>query len=193
MSGLGFAKLGDFKPYVSYNAKAGKLSQKIDGVDRDINLPISFVADFANIRTGWYYYAAGQAPQVTFNPSLTNKVSRPEGVDSEGKALHKEGFTVELFSKASFGGVVEFSSSAMLVREAINTLYTAYEAGLKDNKGMLPVIEFSGTKKEVGKHGTNYSPVFKIIKFVSRPAEFDAPSENTAPAMATPLKVVSEF
>lgn len=195
--GLGFAKAGDFKPYVSYNAKAGKLSQKKDGVDTDINLPVSFVADFANIKTGWYYYATGQAPQVVHNPSLSVKAPRPAGDGADGKPLYKEGFTVDFFSNATFGGVVEFSSSSMLVREAINVLYTAYEAGVADNKGMLPVVELTGTTKVVGKHGQNYSPNFKITKWVVRPAEFDTaqPANQSSAAAVTPpaQKAVSEF
>lgn len=192
--GLGFSKGGDFKPYVSYNAKAGKLSQKKNDVDTDINLPVSFVADFAKIKTGWYYYATGQAPQVVHNPSLSVKTPRPAGDGADGKPLYKEGFTVDFFSPSAFGGVVEFSSSSMLVREAINVLYTAYEDGLAANPGMLPVVELSGTAKSVGKHGTNYAPVFKIVKWVARPSEFDtAQAANQSAATPTQQKAVSEF
>lgn len=191
--GLGFSKGGDFKPYVSYNAKAGKLSQKKNDVDTDINLPVSFVADFAKIKTGWYYYATGQAPQVVHNPSLSVKAPRPAGDGADGKPLYKEGFTVDFFSPSAFGGVVEFSSSSMLVRDAINALYTAYEDGLAANAGMLPVVELSGTAKSVGKHGTNYAPVFKITKWVARPAEFDTAAANQSAATPTLQKAVSEF
>lgn len=188
--GLNFNATGDFKPYVAYNAKAGKLSRKIDGVDTDIALPVSFVCDFPSIRTGWFYYAAGQAPQVVLNPSLTEKVAKPDKVGADGKPLYKEGFIVDLFSAKNFGGLVEFSSSAMLVREAMNALYTAYEAGLPANAGKLPVVQLTGTKKEVGKHGTNYSPVFVIVDWVAKPTDMVA-SEAAAPVQEK--KVANEF
>lgn len=195
MSGLGFAAAGEFKPYVAYNAKAGKWSMKKDGVDTEVVNP-TFVADFANIKTGYFYYAAGQAPQVVLNPSLTVKVPRPDGVGADGKPLYKEGFKLDLFSKASFGGVVEFSSSAMLVREALNKLYVQYTEGLESNPGLLPVVEAAGTTKAVGKHGTNYSPNFKIVKWVARPDELGRPAANQSAAVVTPQPQkasVSEF
>jgi len=92
---------------------------------------------------------------------------------------------------------VEFSSSSMLVRDAINVLYTAYEDGLSANKGMLPVVELTGTTKAVGKHGTNYSPVFKIVKWVARPSEFDTAQPANQSTAASPSvavrSAISEF
>ena len=190
--GLGFSQGGDFKPYVAYNAKAGKWSMKKDGVETEIEKP-TFVADFAKIKTGWFYYAAGQAPQVVLNPSLTNKVPRPAGEGSDGKPLYKEGFKLDLFSKASFTGVAEFSSSAMLVRDAIGKLYDEYEKGVVANPGMLPVVESHSTQKVVGKHGTNYAPVFKIAKWVARPAELDSTAPAETNTVVPMQKVVSEF
>jgi hypothetical protein len=48
----------------------------------------------------------------------------------------------------------------------------------------------TGTKKEVGKHGTNYSPVFVIVDWVAKPTDMVA-SEAAAPVQEK--KVANEF
>lgn len=191
MAGLNFEESGDFMPYVSYSAKSGRWSRKVDGKIQEIEKPV-FVADFFNIRTGWFNYQTGQAPKIVYNKSLTEKTPRPEGLDKDGKSLFKEGFSVQLFSKTQFAGVVEFSSNSILVRNSIGKLYGEYEEGVKANAGMLPVVECSGVTAETSKEGnTNYAPNFKILKWVGRPAEFDA---APPPVAAAPEKAsVSEF
>ena len=195
MAGLGFSSGGDFKPYIAYNAKSGKWSMKKDGVDTEVEKP-TFVIGFDTIKTGYMYFATGQAPQYAWNPSLSQKIPRPEGVGADGKPNFKEGFAVDLFSNKHFGGVVEFCSSSMIVRDAINVLYTAYEEGKSANPGKLPVVESNGTTKVVGRHGTNYSPNFKITSWVDKPVEFSqsAPANQSAEAPPAPARsAVSEF
>ncbi len=193
MSGLNFASAGDFKPFASYNAKSGRWSVRKDGVTVEVPNP-TFVADLENIKTGWFYFATGQAPQTVLNPSLSQKLPRPEGVDAKGKALFKEGFTVDLFSQATFGGVVGFTSNSDLVRKAMNVLYQEYQEGLKANPGKLPVVEFTGSTPVKSEHGTNYAPQFKLVKFVDRPVEFSKQVEaaNTQAPVAAKASV-SEF
>lgn len=201
MSGLGFSQGGgSFLPYVTYNAKAGKFFIKKDGLETEVVNP-TFVPSLDRIRTGWMYFLAGSAPQFVWHPSLTQKVARPEGVDKEGKPLFKEGFKVELFSTNSFGGVVEFSSSSQIVREALNAIYIAYEEGKATNQGKLPVVETTGVTAVKSKHGTNFAPNFKIVKWIETPKEFSMAqsqpaNQSSVPATPTPQaaqKVVSEF
>ena len=192
-TGLGFTQAGDFLPYLSYNAKAGKFFLNKDKVQTEVTNP-TFVANFPAIKTGWMHFAAGQAPQFVWHPSLSVKAPRPELLGADGKAAYKEGFKVELFSQAALGGVVEFSSSSQIVRDALNALYVAYEAGKASNPGMLPVVETAGSTPIKGKHGTNFSPNFKLVKWVATPAEFSAAKVASNQSVAeAPKASVSEF
>jgi hypothetical protein len=142
------------------------------------------------------YFAAGQAPQFVWHPSLQQKAPRPDLKGSDGNAAYKEGFKVELFSQALFGGVVEFSSSSQIVRDALNVLYVAYENEKGANVGKLPVIETSGTTPVKGKHGTNFSPNFKLTKWVDAPSAFTTTVANSNPAATSPVQqkaAISEF
>jgi hypothetical protein len=186
---------------VKYNAKAGRWYVKGDDGEVEVQNP-TFVADFANIKTGWFYFAAGAAPEKVFDPSLTQRADRPNKtyVDkTTGKTIEcfKRGFQVNLFSKSAFDGVVELSGTAAALASKINDLYTIYDLSKEKEQGLLPVIEVKGANPETGKNGTNYSPIFSIVKWVPRPAEFDqAPAHNAAPALpasAPKAASVSEF
>lgn len=177
----------DFTPYIKYNAKAGRWYVKKDEGEVEVLNP-AFVADFDNIKTGWFYFAAGVAPSIVYDPDLSTPAPKP----SEN---HKKGFEVEVFSKATLGGVCVFSSTSGIVGGAINEIYEQYEKERGANAGMLPVVQCMGVTPEVGKHGTNYKPVLSIAKWVARPAEFGG-AAKAAPAQAAPAPVqsaVSEF
>jgi hypothetical protein len=64
------------------------------------------------------------------------------------------------------------------------------------NAGKLPVVQCTGTEAQKGKFGTNYKPVFSIVKWVDRPAALgeNTPKAATAPeAVAAKPAAVSEF
>lgn len=168
----------DFEPYVKYNAKAGRWYAKKDGGEVEVNNP-AFVADFANIRTGWFYFAAGVAPSIVYDPDLSTPAPKP----SEN---HKKGFELKVFSQNTFGGVCVFSSTSGIVGGAINDIYEQYEKEKSANAGMLPVIQCNGVTPEVGKHGTNYKPNLSIAKWVPRPAEFGGATTPTAQPQPQP-------
>lgn len=186
---------GSFDPWVKFNGKSGRWYIKgAAGEEVEVN-PTAFVADFANIKTGWLWFAAGLAPDRVWDKDISNPAPKP----SEN---HKRGFSLRLFSQATFGGVVDLSSSSMHICNSINELYEAYEAGLAANPGMLPVVKYNGTTAMKDKHGTNYKPIFSIEKWVARPAAFEsdatpAPQAQSAPASApvaaTAASSVSEF
>ncbi len=171
---------GDFDPYVKYNAKSGRWYLKDDV---EVVNPV-FVADFANIKTGWLLFAAGTAPDKVWDASLTQPAPKPSD-------MHKRGFGLRLFSKASFGGIVDLSGASMHLNSAVNDLYSAYEAAPEAAKGMLPVVKFTGSTPMKDKQGTNYKPNFVIEKWVARPPEFDASSDQPSPAAAA--SSASEF
>lgn len=178
---------GSFDPYIKYNGKAGRWYVKdADGNEVEIT-PNEFVADFDKIKTGWLMFAAGMAPDKVWDASLTQPAPRP----SEG---HKRGFCLRLLSK-DFGGVVELAACSMHLCNAINDLYNAYEVGLAQNAGKLPVVKYAGTTAMKDKQGTNYRPNFSIVKWVDRPAAFDdgAASAPTPPPVAQAPATTSEF
>jgi hypothetical protein len=177
--GLNISKGGgdDFTPYVKYNAKAGRWYVKKDEGEVEVINP-AFVADFDNIKTGYFLYAAGVAPSIVYDPDLNTPVAKPT-------EMHKRGFELNVFSQNAFGGVVTFGSTSGIVGNAIDEIFQQYEKDRATNQGMLPVVQCNGVTPEVGKHGTNYKPNLAILKWVPRPAEFGKGSVSTAPAGAT--------
>jgi len=182
MLNIGSQGQGSFNPWVKYNSKSGRWSRKVEGGEQEIPDP-TFVADLANIKTGWLKFAAGMAPSKVFDPELGKEALRP---DSD----HKRGFEVVLFSKQAFGGIAELASNSMHLCGAINELYGAYQDGLKDNAGKLPVVQCTGSTPQKDKHGTNYKPAFKILKWVDRPAELAGSAAANVQLAPTPTPVV---
>lgn len=192
MLNIGSQSPGSYDPYVKFNGKAGRWYVKgEDGNEKEIT-PTSFVADFANIKTGWIMFVAGQAPSKVWDENISTPAAKP----SDG---HKRGFSLRLFSPNTFGGVVELSSSSMHICAAINEVYTAYANDVQNNKGMLPVVKYTGSAPQKDPKGTNYKPNFVIEKWVARPAELESEYEQSAPvavakAVAPPVtNSVSEF
>lgn len=170
---------GDFDPYVKYNGKAGRWYVKKDEQEVEVANPV-FVADFANIKTGWFKFAAGMAPDKVFDKSLSEPAVAPT-------SDHRRGFEVRLFSTKTFGGVVVLSGSSMHLNNAIAELYGQYEAAPEAKAGKLPVVKATGTTPMKDPKGTNYKPVFAIEKWVERPAELN----STEPAKAAPAQAVA--
>lgn len=171
---------GDYNPWVKYNTKAGRWYVKTESGEQEVSNP-TFIADFENIKTGWIFFAEGQAPSKVWDESLSNPAPRPDD-------KHKRGFEVTLFSKTSFGGLADLSSSSMHLCGSINDLYDQYDSLKAQNPGKLPVVKFTGSTPMKDKMGTNYKPNFVIEKWVDRPAEMSA--ETQTAAAPAPLTVV---
>lgn len=182
MLDIGTENTGDFVPWVKYNSKAGRWYIKDDaGNDLEVDKPV-FVADFAEIKTGWFYFSAGAAPERVLDPSLTSRAPKPDKtfVDEKGKTrdCFKRGFALNVFSEKAFGGVCELSSVANAICAPIGELYEKYANAAEKEEGKLPVVQFVKANAITGKHGTNYEPVFDIVKWVDRPTEFDASTND---------------
>jgi hypothetical protein len=107
-------------------------------------------------------------------------------VDERGNAAKpKQGFAMRLLDGNRT--VREFSSNANAVLAAIDTLHSQYEAAPEKAQGLLPVVQFQGATEVKGKHGSNYTPNFAIIKWVARPAELGAPAAPAPAVMAAPV------
>jgi hypothetical protein len=78
-------------------------------------------------------------------------------------------------------------SFANAVLAAIDTLHSQYEAAPEKAQGLLPVVQFQGATEVKGKHGSNYTPNFAIIKWVPRPAELPSAGSAGAQSVAAPV------
>jgi len=187
---------GDWDPFVKYNVKAGRWFNK-DNVE--LHNPV-FVADLANIKTGWLWFGKGICKKQ-MDPDLSTRAPQPNDTytveeTGEVKSFWKRGFALRLFSVNSFGGVVELSGNSMQLGEAIKELYEAYLAAAPANPGLLPVVTFTGVIPVTDEHGTHFKPGLSITKWVARPVEFDQKAEaasdvavQPAPVQAAPVPV----
>jgi hypothetical protein len=171
---------GDFKVFVSYNAKAGRWYTKHDGKDEPLFevADMTAVFDMPGLKTGWFKFSAGVAPEKVMDPSFTAAAANP-GQD------FKRGFVIDLFSDKNLLGVREFSSTASIVIEAMNDLYDAWMAAPETATGQLPVVRCVGVHPVANKHGTNYQPKFEIVGWAQRP-EALGDSDQPASASAAP-------
>ena len=189
----------DFLPQVNYNAKAGRLkySQRVEingqwqKQEEDVSFSQpAFVADLENIQVGWLFFKMGMAPVralVKIGNPLPPVPDGDYGLDERGNPNKpKQGFSLRVLD--SERTVREFSSNAQAVLAAIDLLHTEYERAEERAQGMLPVIQFKGATEVKGKHGSNYTPNFAIIKWVPRPAELAGiPSAAAGPVAVAPV------
>ncbi|WP_424138637.1 hypothetical protein [Roseomonas chloroacetimidivorans] len=186
--GLSTGSSGEFKEYVKYDARAGRMFRPDrDGggnkTDTDITMDKpKFIFDFGSIKVGWAKYVAGMGPEYMMVPLGHAMPTRPS-------PDHKQAFLAQLFAPKMLGGVREFSSSAGCVIEAVNELHTKFEAAPEAAEGKVPVVEFAGStavvSKGKGQSSTNYKPVFNIIGWQDRPAEL---GERTVPQPVKQLR-----
>lgn len=174
---------GDFLPIVKYDARSGRI-QRVDRTNNgsgwvtdlvDITQNFSAVMDLANIETGWISYTP---PDFRVSP-----IGHDNGAAPSDK--HKEGFrmTVKL-SKDCGGDLRDLSSTAKVTVGGISLLHDDYLAGVAANPGMLPVVALVGTtavqSEGGGQKSTNYAPVWKIVRWVNRPADLVAKPKEAA-------------
>lgn len=194
--GLNITSETNFEPFCKYNAKAGRWYVNKDEQEIEVQNPV-FVPDFLNIKTGWFYFKAGAAPQKVFDVSLSQQTPKPQMTYTDDKGVtrdcFKRGFELRLFSKNSFGGVVVISGASMHLNNAISELYGLYEKAGESKQGLLPVVKCTGTTPMKDKAGTNYKPNFVIEKWIPRPAELDASAQDNEPVQVQVQKSVNEF
>jgi hypothetical protein len=184
----------EFIPHIRYDARAGRLfrADRAQGSDGrwqtsmvDIsNPPPQFLMDLAQIEIGWLSYTGGtpDLQMVPFGAALPPPPSKE----------HRQGFRVRVFAPKLLGGLREFASSAKVVISAMDALHSAYEAAPERSQGLVPVVSLAGTTPVTSKtpqgSSTNYAPVFRIEKWVARPADLplDAATAATPAPEAAP-------
>jgi hypothetical protein len=191
---------GAFLPYLGFNAKSDKWFLNVNKEKVQLKGKIEFVLDFKNMRTGWFLFQDGLAPNIVLDESLTVRAAQPS-------PKHKRGVKFPVLMKGEHPGVYEFSSVAANVLKPLSDLHDDYLKEFEKNKNIAPVV-LVGDSVEVkasfknadGSQGTatNYSPKFSVSKYIDRPAALDeeVTQEATAPQAAPasiPSTGVSEF
>lgn len=174
---------GDIKPFVKYDAKAGRLfradrNQQSDGSFASESVEITntaqFVIDLANIRVGWINYTSQGPIRRLIVLGKEPIPPRPDDKGADGKLAFKQGFEVDLLlNKETNGGNTSariLGSAAGCVIEAMDALHDAYSAASESKTGKLPIVKIAGVSPVKSGQSTNYKPEFAIIGWTDRPA-----------------------
>jgi hypothetical protein len=187
---------GEIRPYVKYDAKAGRMFRidRVQGSDGqyqtdqvEITNTVQFVADLANIRVGWINYTAQGPIRKLVVLGKEPIPARPDDKNSEGKLAFKQGFELDiLLNKDSGGGPSRIlGSAAGCVIDAMDELHDAYSAAPEPKAGKLPVVKIASVSPVKSGQSTNYKPIFQIVSWVDRPAalafEESIRAANSAP------------
>lgn len=194
--GLTTGSGADIRPYVTYDAKAGRMfradrTQSADGMYQTEKTEITniaqFVVDLANIRVGWINYTSQGPVRKLVVLGKEPIPARPTDVNSEGKPAFKQGFEVDvLLNKDAGGGPARIlGSAAGCVIEAMDELHDAYTTAPESKTGKLPVVKIATVTPVKSGQSTNYKPTFQIVSWVDRPTAMQG-EQAAAPAQATP-------
>jgi len=163
----------DFLPIIKYDARAGRLSRvdRVNGesIATDVTKTFRAVFDLENLETGWIDFESG-APQYVL--TILGSGPKPE---QPGETYREGVRCIVKLGKDIGGDVREISSTAKAFLRGFDKLHDDYKAGAAENPGKLPVVELSDTAPhttgEGARKSTNYVPVFRIVSWVSRPAD----------------------
>lgn len=190
---------GDIKPFIKYDAKAGRLfradrNQQGDGSYASESVEITnaaqFVMDLANIRIGWIHYSSQGPIRRLVVLGKEPIPARPDDKGADGKPVFKQGFEIDLvLNKETNGGNAAarvLGSAAGCVIEAMDALHDAYSGAAESKAGKLPIVKIAGVSPVKSGQSTNYKPEFAIVGWVDRPAGLivadPGPGRNLAPS-----------
>lgn len=164
----------DFVPFLKFNGKAGRWYNKTESGEEAEIANLTAIFDLAQIKTGWFLFSEGAAPDRVFHNGSAAPRPTPQ---------HKGGFLVHVYSQQQLGGVREFSSTSNIVIEAIRDLHdNQFENAPEARQGLVPVVKCASVVPVKGKFGTNYQPVLQIVKWVPRPSALPIKAEATTQA-----------
>jgi hypothetical protein len=165
----------DFIPYAKYNAKSGRWYSKTEAGDEFEISNMTAVFDLENIRSGWFHYAEGQAPDIVWD--IGTEILAPPSTN------HKRGFAVMIYNPKELGGgtgVREFSSTSSTVIDVMTHLYNAFLVAPEAKEGKVPVVTCSKVEPLKSKYGINYQPILTIQRWVDRPAALPGAVPDTS-------------
>jgi hypothetical protein len=173
---------GDQVPILKYNAKSRMWRVDDTSVDR-----LDMIVDLDNAEAGQMRFAENSSPDFhTIKVAdLLNGAAYPPA--PAGESGFKKGFRVKVkISDKLAGGktsVRELASSSFATKKAFDKLFDQWLAARQQYPGKLPVVRVKSYEEIVGRFGSNYSPIFEIVRWVDRP-----PDLNGNPASAAPTK-----
>ena len=181
---------GDIIPIIKFDARAGRMFRRdrINGENEQIDITQDFKAifDFENVETGTINFDTGSAPDFS--------VARyGDKVPAAPTDKHKPGVRILVkLGKDSGGDVRELASTARVFLSGIDRLHNDYLAAVKNNAGKLPIVALTSslpiTTGEGARKSTNYSPVFEIVGWATRPADLAyVPRASSAGGSASPV------
>ena len=176
--------IGEFMPVIKFDARVGRFYVQ-DRVQRgseweteqhDVTDGFSAILDLANLEVGWIRFPKGAAPETKLVPA-------GQDIGDPPSENHKEGLRV-LVKLTDEEIVRELLSSAVGLWIGIDELHDHYIAAAADHVGQLPVVELTDVHENKTSSGTSWTPIFKIMDWVQRPA--DMPEK--APPRSQPKK-----
>jgi hypothetical protein len=180
-----------FLPIVKYDAKSGRISRRDrdngTSVDVDITKTFKAIIDLENVEVGWSDFTNGPPDFRLARYADGVRIPKP----AEGNFKRAVRFILKL-SKECGGDVREFAANAFATLEGINKLQDAYDAGVKENPGKLPVVVFKDSYAKTSSGGalkvTNYVPEFEITGWVKRPDDliYKARSSSSTASPSAP-------
>jgi hypothetical protein len=173
----------DFEPRVEYNAKAGRMhivnrAQGADGafasdkIDITMSKPV-FALDIGSVEVGWAHFPPGAGPQMDMVPYGEPMPARPD-------RIYKAGFKLQLWDGRE-PNARRFMSTAAVVVEAIEQLWDEAIAASQAATGDIPIVQLVNVRPVSGRHGTNYAPEFRLIKWVTRDERIFGPRTVAPP------------
>jgi hypothetical protein len=159
----------DYLPSMKYDARVGTVNLhdrvqengKWQTTQRDVTNDCRAIFDLENLEQGWMRFSQGAAPDLVM-------VRAGEDYGDAPSPDHREGIRLIVKMDGMLGGDVrEFLSTSQAVWDSISKLHDEYLKGAVERFGELPVVDLV----EVRKSGMAYTPVFKIMSWVPRPAE----------------------
>lgn len=174
--GINTQASGDFKPYVKYDARAGRLFRapnKEANEQNAVDITNGFTAlmDLKHINVGWLDFPTGAAPDYVVQDVTLGLPAKPNG----GK--HKQGFVMSIMLPGD-PNVYEMASSSKATVESFNLLHDEFSKAPEAAQGKLPAVQMVNTLivETQSKNGTtrNYQPVWKIVGWHDRPAALPA-------------------
>ena len=158
---------GEVTPYIKFNAK-GNVWAVNDGTEDQTIDPPRMLIDLEHMQKGWLRFREQSAPDFKLDPPGTplKTLVTPEPETGD----YKTGFVIQTYSSAY--GSRQFAANSFNVKEAIRALYKLYAKDAPANPGKVPICEVAKTEVVSGSYGNNYRPVFSIVGWADRPADF---------------------
>jgi hypothetical protein len=129
----------------------------VDGEEFDLK---GMSLDPTSLKTGWGLIQEGEAPQWVWDDTVGVKGPRPDGE-------YKRGFSVMVHLKDI--GPREWSSNGAGVNKGLSNIWKAIHDGLKDNRGKIAGLKYSGSTADTSGKGATRIPNFELVQWNDLP------------------------